>query len=409
MEKRANKEVLVFIPTPNAFCRIINRGTLDLYKQLSKQGVLIRLLIAISSDKDCDCNKIISELKGINQNNNNLARRPSPTSSSSSYPNLQVRTLEESIHSRLRITLVDNREVMMWEIKNDEETIDLHNAIGLGTYSNSNTLVTSYLHIFESLWHQSEIYERLKLNDRLQREFINTAAHELRTPIQPILGMAQVIESKLTNGKDKAEVDKDKIGIIIRNARRLERLSSEILEIAKIESGPILLKKERVNLNELIFGVIRDVSNQTYTIRNTASNNKVKIEYNDTSNVVTVTADRVKLTEVIYNLISNAIKFTNEGTISIESHIQNNEENSNNNGQVIVTVTDTGSGITTDIFPRLFTKFATNSFNGVGLGLYLCKKIIEAHGGKIWAENNKHTKGARFSFTLPLTGGILLS
>lgn len=263
--------------------------------------------------------------------------------------------------------------------KDDSETIDLQKAIGLGTYSYSNTLVTSYLHIFESLWHQSEIYERLKLNDKLQKEFINTAAHELRTPIQPILGMAQVIESKFTDGKGKVEVDKDKIGIIIRNARRLERLSSEILEIAKIESGPLNLNKERFDLNELILGVIEDVSNQAYSIRNAASDNNVRVEYSSASNVI-VTADRAKLAEVIYNLLSNAIKFTSEGKISINCEIQDKD-----NKQAIVTIKDTGIGINPNIFTRLFTKFATNSFKGVGLGLYLCKKIIDAQEGKIWA------------------------
>lgn len=227
----------------------------------------------------------------------------------------------------------------------------------------------------------------------MQKEFINTAAHELRTPVQPILGMAELIELSFEGGKGKIEISKDDIEIILRNAKRLERLSSDVLETARIESRSLRLNKERFSLKEVISSSIRDTENQIV-------DRDITIWYNPKKDIV-VYADKGRISEVISNILDNAIKFTHKGNITISAEVKNNNNNNKNN-EVIVLIRDEGTGIDDEIASRLFTKFATKSEKGTGLGLYISKSIVEAHGGKIWAKNNEEDKGATFGFSLPL-------
>jgi signal transduction histidine kinase len=236
-------------------------------------------------------------------------------------------------------------------------------------------------------------YEWLKESDKMKDEFVNIAAHELRTPIQPILGLSEIIRPKV-NTEDRGYVD-----VIIRNARRLQRLTEEILDVTKIESQSLKLKKDEFNLNDVIVNCINDITMNRQFNNN---NNKVKkqnilYEPND----ILLKADRGRVSQVISNLLSNAAKFTPEGTISIVSDLNDNQDNKND--EAIINVKDNGQGIDPDMLPKLFSKFATKSFSGTGLGLYISKSIVEAHGGRIWAENNPDGKGATFSFSLPLT------
>jgi signal transduction histidine kinase len=235
------------------------------------------------------------------------------------------------------------------------------------------------------------LYEQLKINDKMQKEFINVAAHELRTPVQPILGLSDVLISK----KGDIEQYRELLDAIKRNAKRLQRLTEDILDITKIESQSLHLKKQRINLNEVILGVIAEYASQIKKVNNV---NLSFISKNDTF----VEVDRLRLSRVFDNILSNAIKFTKEGNIIIV--IQRNEESDNHNydDQVIVSIKDTGTGIDPEILPRLFTKFATKSVTGTGLGLFISKSIVEAHGGKIWAENNADGNGSTFYFSLPL-------
>jgi signal transduction histidine kinase len=230
----------------------------------------------------------------------------------------------------------------------------------------------------------------LQLNNKVQKEFINIAAHELRTPIQPILVTAELLASQFPDENDIIQVSKEELNMIIRNANRLDRLSADILSVARIESELFKLNKQRVNLKDVVAGVIEDVAK-------TIQGKNLKLQHK--SNDVIVIADGEKIGKVLRNLLNNSIKFTDEGTISV---IVKRKE-----GQATVAVVDTGTGIDPEIFPRLFTKFASkggySSDTGIGLGLYISKSIIEAHGGKIWAENNKEGKGATFTFSLPLT------
>jgi two-component system, OmpR family, sensor histidine kinase VicK len=251
----------------------------------------------------------------------------------------------------------------------------------------------SYVAIFDNLWKQTELYEQLKAHDKMQKEFINIAAHELRTPIQPILGLAQVLQHEI-----KDIYHKDLIDVVIRNARRLQRLTEDILDITKIESQSLQLKREQFNLNDVITNSISDIMVDSDSFKKNEKHNRIKLRYEPQD--IFIEADKARITQVISNILGNAVKFTEEGTISV--NVEQKKEEENNDHVVVISVKDTGQGIHRDILPKLFTKFATKSETGTGLGLFISKSIIESHGGKIWAENNMRGSGATFTFSLPL-------
>lgn len=233
--------------------------------------------------------------------------------------------------------------------------------------------------------------ERLKDHDRAQREFINIAAHELRTPIQPLIGIAEALEEQFkTDGKDEILVRKAEVEMITRNAKRLLNLSSDILEVSRIESKTMQLSKEAIDLTQKIKLILDDMHSVI------PLDKRVQLRFDSkSSKTVMVDGDRERIFQVISNLLNNAIKFTDKGDVVVELEEKN--------GQAIVHVRDSGNGIAPEIYPKLFTKFATKSDKGTGLGLYVAKNIVEAHGGNIWAENNNDGKGATFTFTLPLS------
>jgi two-component system, OmpR family, sensor histidine kinase VicK len=220
----------------------------------------------------------------------------------------------------------------------------------------------------------------------MQKEFINVAAHELRTPIQPILGLSEILLYKQGNIEQYHVL----LDTINRNAKRLQRLTEDILDVTKIESQSLKLNKQTFNLRNVIMSVLADHKKE--------DNNRSQIRLLCLNNEdVIVNADKERVTQVISNLLSNAIKFTNEGEeISVDVKRDNTAR------QIDISVKDAGQGIDAEIYPRLFTKFATKSIVGTGLGLFISKKIIEAHDGRIWAENNPVGRGATFSFSLPI-------
>lgn len=232
--------------------------------------------------------------------------------------------------------------------------------------------------------------EQLKQHDKIQKEFINMAAHELRTPIQPILGLTDVLRDYISDSHQSKLLD-----VIMRNAKRLQRLSSEILDVSKIESSLLRLSKSSIDLNEKIKTVINDIENG-YDDGN-KKNVKILFEPNEP---ITVYVDKDRIYQVLSNLLNNAIKFTENGTVTINIGV--NYSSNNHDKEVIVTITDTGTGISPEILPKLFSKFVTSSNHGTGLGLFISKGIIEAHGGRIWAENNSSGIGTTFSFSLPI-------
>jgi signal transduction histidine kinase len=190
----------------------------------------------------------------------------------------------------------------------------------------------------------------------------------------------------------------------VRNSYRLHKLVEAVLDVTKLESRIFKLNIELVELNEVIANVVIDfenlVKNKKYD--DDKNKNNVKIIYEpNRNNKIFVNADKTRLTQVISNLIDNAFKFTQGGFIIITTRITHKEKDDNND-KVIVMIKDSGIGIDNEILPRLFTKFATKSDQGTGLGLFIVKKIIEAHGGRIWAENNSNGIGSTFYFMLPI-------
>ncbi|HEX5982203.1 MAG TPA: ATP-binding protein [Nitrososphaeraceae archaeon] len=233
--------------------------------------------------------------------------------------------------------------------------------------------------------------EELKVHDKMQKEFINIASHEIKTPLQAILSASQLLQMYPERQKKFASA-------IQRNAIRLQRLSNDILDVAKIESRSLKLKKELLDLNELISNIIEDY--KTIIVKD---NQNVKLFFKPSHYALFVEADKERIAGVISNLLSNAIKFTKKGEIFVSTE----EEDNSNSPYALVTVKDTGEGIDPDILPKIFSKFITKSFEGLGLGMYIAKNIVEAHKGKIWTENNNKNKngnrGAIFYFTLPLS------
>lgn len=243
--------------------------------------------------------------------------------------------------------------------------------------------------------------ERLKTNDKMQREFINIAAHELRTPIQPILTVTEILDISsndphLRDDDEIRGIKRRDMKMIARNAERLQHLSSDILDATKIESGTLVLYKEKLDLAEIIQEAASDA--RQYVDCNEVEI-RVSVDGLDTNGIpLMLEADKHRLVQVLSNLLSNAAKFTEKGTITVSAQLENYGKD------VRVSVRDSGAGIHPDIFPRLFEKFSsmTDRGSGTGLGLYISKAIIEAHGGRIWCENNSDSRGATFSFTLPV-------
>jgi signal transduction histidine kinase len=234
----------------------------------------------------------------------------------------------------------------------------------------------------------------------MKQEFIDIAAHELRTPIQPILGLAQLLKEQISDSSQLEFLD-----VILRNAKRLQKLQEEMLDVTRIESGSIQIHKESFNLNELIFDVLQDFRTQL------KDNPKIKLNYKSDGDVWVI-ADKNRIMQVISNLLTNAIKFTKGGRILVQLRKRKSKKIANNN-EVVVSIKDEGPGIDPSIMPRLFTKFASKSEKGIGLGLFISKSIIEAHGGEISAKNNRAGRrkrrgdgsggdGAIFSFSLPI-------
>ncbi|MGB7881375.1 MAG: ATP-binding protein [Nitrososphaeraceae archaeon] len=369
--KSARKEILIMFSSANALRRQIQMGGLGLLKDASEgRKVKVRLLIPHDTNQHI-LSTILQE-------------------SRSNCPGVDFRSMENSFCTKITIVIVDRKECIITELKDDTRDIS-YNAAGLSTYSNSKSIVSSYISIFESIWKQTDLYEQLKVHDRMQEEFINVAAHELRTPIHPILGLSEILLSREGNIEEYHDI----INAISRNAKRLERLTVDVLDITRIESGPLPLHKQQLNLKDLVFDIIADYRTEE---RNRLK--KIKLfQHCDKAveNGSIVEADEKRLTQVICNLLSNAIKFTDKGgKIFVKMKRLNTAK------QIVVSVINTGERINPEIYPRLFTKFATSSFVGTGLGLYISKSIVEAHGGRIWAKNNYHGKGATFSFSLPL-------
>jgi two-component system, OmpR family, sensor histidine kinase VicK len=358
LTKSVKKEALFFLPNAKSVLRIDKLGVVDsLIKASQKSDTTIIRIVCSFSDENSE---IISKVNGID--------------------------LPYGMY------IVDSERAFRVEVK--EPSADTFSeAIGIAVYSNRPSTVNFFKSVFELLWNERMLNEELKRADKMQREFINIAAHELKTPTQAILGFSNLL-------KHYPERRDEVIEVIGRNAVRLQTLITNILDVTKIESQNLRLNTEIFDICNLISIIIEDYKER---IKGKKANlglvYNYKDNYNNNKKPFLVEADKERIVQVISNLLSNSLQFTKEGRIAVDVSLDIGDEKS---GEVIVTVSDTGSGIDPEIVPRLFTRFASKSFQGTGLGLYISKSIIEAHGGRVWAENNFDGNGAHVSFTLPL-------
>jgi two-component system, OmpR family, sensor histidine kinase VicK len=413
---KTQKELLVLFATPRTFSLALLGDAASIYRKISENGVDIKLLVPRGTVDHIEENEQMAKVGQIS-------------------PSINLRFTEVDLNTRITIMISDRSEFMSWELR-DDTLDDPYLAGGIATYSNIKSIASSYAIIFDNLWKITEFVENLRIaniklegNEKAMKEFINIAAHELRTPIQPLLGLSEVIRDRLLNlakqlqSREQEEVvyrqlqddaaspaiptrsDSNyrssplpssieeiirMVDVVNRNAKRLEKLTSSLLDVSRIENNKSLdLSKENFNLVQKIKNVIHDIrSSQGEKAE------AIEIVYHASDEPIMIEADKTRIYEVVSNLLRNAIKFTDSGTITITSSLEGRN--------AIVSIKDTGRSIDPELMPRLFTKFASKSETGTGLGLYLSKKIIEAHGGKIWAQNNKDEKGATFAFTLPL-------
>ena len=343
-------------------------GVVDHLIKASKKGASVKIICPITEENS----EIVKQI-------------------SENAPNIRILNGGDS-HSGLCI--VNNAKFIRFEIK-ELGAEDFVDAVGFIVYSNTKVSVYSSRSFFELLWRERMQYEKLKETDEMKSDFINLAAHELRTPIQPILSMTELMRSEIKGTRHQESLD-----IITRNAKRLQRLTENILDVTKIESRLLDLKQEEFNLNDIIKNTLDDIlilTNRSYDNDNNSNSNKktnVRLYYQPQD--IFIKGDKGRISQVIYNLVTNSIKFSKEGiVITINTKTEDNK--------VIVSVKDAGSGIDPEILPKLFSKFVAKSFSGTGLGLFISKNIIEEHRGKIWAENNVDGKGATFTFSLPLS------
>jgi two-component system sensor histidine kinase VicK len=391
--KNAQREILFLLPNDKALTRIDRLGLID--HLIDKCNNRINSKEAKGEEGENEFRaKIICPLSDANLN---IVNRILQNTSSSN----NIRIVNGN-NSSFGIIIVDNKKFLKAELR-EPEAEQFSEAIGLSFYSNSNPSVESYKLFFELFWNERTANEQFKLNDIMQREFINIAAHELRTPAQSVLGYAELMRENALDKQAKIGESIEEIEAIYRNAIRLQKLTNDILDVSRIESQTLRLDKEVTNLNELIARIVQDYKSYLRRHSNSINNKESPVQlFSYTSDCeLIVEADRGRINQAISNLINNAIKFTSRrgGIISVTTEKKNNKER---NQEVIIAVKDTGEGIHHEIIPRLFTKFATRSSSGTGLGLYISKSIVEAHGGRIWADNNTDGKGATFSFTLPI-------
>jgi two-component system, OmpR family, sensor histidine kinase VicK len=379
----ATKEIQIILSTVKAYKRQDKVGVIDYLAKLAAKndGIKVRML----TPNDLSIKESLKRLKESNVDINYIEPKSG----------IIIKTILVDKKHSLVIELKDKNylpeeknSAILPTIANTETTTE----IGISTYSNSKPTVLSYLSIFETLWRQTELFEQIKQADILKTEFINIAAHELRTPTQTIIGYCEMIDV-FPEKKDEY------IHTIKRNSERLYKLTQDILEVAKIESNSLKLNIEKIELNETINETVKDFIGKPLSI-----NKDVKINFipsNHHQSPLFVYADKNRIQQVIFNLLDNASKFTEKGEISLSIIEAEEDENNKKNNNITIRIQDTGKGIDSEILPQLFKKFATKSERGTGLGLYISKNIVEAHGGKIWIEKTSNGKGTVFVFTLP--------
>ncbi len=369
LARSAEREMLIHLPNDKSMVRLERLGVIDDIIQASRKGVVVKILCPLSKENT----PIVKKM----------------------YDDSTTTEILNGNKSPYGMYIVDGERFLRAEVK-EPQAENFSEAIGRAVYSNSKRSVESFKSIFELFWNERTLNEELKRADKMQKEFINIASHELRTPTQAILSYSELLQKH-------PERKEEMIQALSRNAGRLQRLTDDILDVTRIESETLMLKIEPLNIGDLISSIVEDYRNQIEKNNDYVELYHYKPENND--DWIIVEADRARLIQVISNLLDNAIKFTNKqynkrGSIYV--NIEKKNKNGNKKQEVIVAIKDNGTGIDPEIMPRLFTRFATKSETGTGLGLFISKSIIEVHGGRIWAENNTDGDGATFTFSLPI-------
>ena len=376
LAKSLRKEILYLVPNDRALVRVHKIGLIDLLIRASqRKNVKIKIICPLSDINSDIVRTIIERAPEI---------KIIPGKSTSSG-----------------ILIVDDLKILRVEVK-DPGANEFSKAIGFALYSNSKASVSSFKMFFDLLWNACLQNEELMRLDKMKDEFINVAAHEFKTPIQSVLGYLELARAD----SEYNTTDKKRGGLIdaaYRNAVRLHRLTKNLLEVTRIESHALFMNKRRFDLKKLVLGLVNDFQNNASVLSRTSEssdfthNNLItKFSYLPNEEDLFVNADEERITEVLLNLLDNAVKFTKGGHITVT--IANDKDKN----QLSVSVKDTGVGVHPQMIPRLFTKFASKSSGGTGLGLFISKSIIEAHGGNIWFQENSSDRGSTFGFTIPL-------
>ena len=375
LAKSIKKEALFLLPNDKAMLRVERLGVIDYLIRASLDGAKVKIICPLSSENADVVKRIHS----------NAAEG--------------IKILDGS-NSLYGIFIVDDEKFFRAELR-EPNAIEFSDAIGFTIYSNSRRSAESFKSVFELLWNERTLNEELKRAHKMQREFIDIAAHELCTPIQPILGLTETLYSH-TNDPEQAK----SLEVIKRNAKRLMRLSNDILDVTRIEGKSLELKEEEFNLKD----VILDAMNDIILRREFLDKKNIRLSYNPQD--ISIQADKERVTQVVSNLLDNAVKFINKaekgGTVTIEIEKKTitrgriERQNKEHDNIVVVNIKDDGPGIDPEVMPKLFSKFVSTSFTGTGLGLFISKSIVEAHGGDMWAGNNADGKGATFTFSLPI-------
>ena len=360
-----NSEALLLVPSSLELIRAKKLGIIDkLIEASEKRGAVVRIL----SPKDESNAQLVRSIQNAAKGVTILPNQNYPLSSI--------------------ILIVNSNEFIRAETKNFPEQ-ESDSTIGLGVYSSSKAGVDTFRIIFDVLWNQTTINEEFRKREKMKDEFIAVASHELRTPIQPIIGYAFLARK----GKVSQEEAWD---AVLTEARRLQKLANDILDVSKMESGNVIYFMDNEKINRILDSIANSVRNDL------PAGVEIKVEYEESEADLDVWLDRSRFTQVISNLLANAMKFTEKGLIKIQCKALTNENN------VEIRISDTGRGISEEMLPLLFEKFATRGHGnvqnnkGTGLGLYICKAIVNGHNGQITAFNNSEV-GATFMITLPIS------
>ena len=334
--KSAKEEILLFLANDDVLTRIDKLGLVDQMIKMSQEANTTTIKIITPSSQQS------SEI--VNRINK---RAPS------------IRILKSDSNSAFGMCIIDGGKLLRVETR-QSDVDDFSGAIDFAIYSNRKLTVNSFKSTFELLWNERLLNEQLKIHDKMQSEFVNIAAHELRTPIQSILGYTELLK------EDKSKNILHLITPILKNAQRLEKLANDILDVTRIENKQLKLNLERFNIVDLIADIVQDFKKDNANVitskhtshRFNSRTELIQLKYQLKEDVIFVEADKARITRVISNLLSNAIKFTKSGLIIVKCRLERHTDETNDNshhGNAIITIKDTGIGISQDIFHRLFT------------------------------------------------------